>query len=112
MIDLDMCVPPDERLSSKKLAEFISSSIEAFVYYVIQEEESLSSQEPNTFKSFDEVHYKYSGNRTQVQVEGWFNNKIKNILPATLFKEVANMRKKNPLKVPSPRIISGATSFA
>ncbi|PON75124.1 Lipoxygenase [Parasponia andersonii] len=106
MIDLDMNVPPDERFSSKKLAEFISSSIQAVNYCVIQKAESLSQQEPNTFKSFDEVHYKYSGNRREVHVEGWFQKKLKNVLPAKLFKEVANMRKKNPLRFSSPQIIA------
>ncbi|KAL5562222.1 hypothetical protein UlMin_031969 [Ulmus minor] len=107
MISLDIFVPPDERFSSKKLSDFISSSAQAAVYCLSHEAKQLFEQESDDYNSFDEVHNMFSGNRSRSQeVEGWIAEKLKNVLPAKLFKEVADVNKKNPQKFPIPQIIA------
>ena len=83
--DIDKCVPPDERFSSKKMSEFMSTSIQATLY-CLHEAESVILQESNDFKSFDEIHYKFARNRSNLEVEGRLNEKLKSSLPAWLFR--------------------------
>ena len=112
MISLDIFVPPDERFSSKKLSDFISSSAQAAVYCLSHEAKQLFQQESDDYNSFDEVHNMFSGNRSRSQeVEGWITEKLKNVLPAKLFKEVTDVNKKNPQKFPIPQIIAGDSIF-
>lgn len=107
MVNIDnIYVPPDERISSKKMSEVISSSIQASVPFLIHGAKSFFEQESRSSESFDEMHYMFSGNRSLI-VEEWITEKLMNVLPPKLFKEITYESIRAPFKSPFPQIIAG-----
>ncbi|KAL7201185.1 hypothetical protein ACSBR1_032983 [Camellia fascicularis] len=102
-IKLDVYVPPDERLSPKKLSEFISNSIQAALHFVLPEAKSLFGKESGNFESFDEIRDLFTSSRNQV-VEGWVAEKLKRMVTPDLFKKITQASKEKPTEFPLPRI--------
>ncbi|KAM7521900.1 hypothetical protein LguiA_011802 [Lonicera macranthoides] len=104
-ISLDIYVPQDERLSPKRLSEFISNAIEATAHFVLPEAKLLFQDGSGHFKSFNEIRHLFTANRSQVK-EGRFVKKVKDLVPEELFKMIQHARIKNPVKFPLPQIIA------
>lgn len=110
MVSIDnIYVPPDERLSSKKLFEVISNSIQAAVPFLVHGAKSFFEPGSSGFESFDEMSYMFSSNRSLI-VEEWISEKLMNALPPKLLKEITYERIKAPFKSPCPQIIAGDAS--
>ncbi|KAH7518761.1 hypothetical protein FEM48_Zijuj09G0205400 [Ziziphus jujuba var. spinosa] len=106
MVNIDnIYVPPDECMSSKKMSEVISSSIQAAVPFLIHGAKSFFEQESSSFESFDEMHYIFSGNRSLI-VEEWITENLINVLPPKVFKEITYESIGAPFKSPLPQIIA------
>ncbi|EEF35110.1 lipoxygenase, putative [Ricinus communis] len=103
--NFDVYVPPDERLSPKKLAEFISNSVQASAHFLIPEAKSLFKQDSNTFKSFDEIRDIFTSKRNQV-IRGKVTEKLKKLVPAGIFEEIIHASKEDSKNFPLPQIIA------
>ncbi|PSR86298.1 Linoleate 9S-lipoxygenase 7 [Actinidia chinensis var. chinensis] len=104
-IKLDVYVPPDERLSPKKLSEIISNSIQATLHFLIPEAKSLFENDARSFESFDEIRDLFSSSRNQV-LEGWVAEKVKSMVPPELYKKITHASKQNPMEFQLPQIIA------
>ncbi|XP_077227677.1 putative linoleate 9S-lipoxygenase 4 [Tasmannia lanceolata] len=105
IINLDIYVPPDERFSPKKMSEFISNSIGAIVHFLIPEAKSFFQKDRKNFESFDQLYEMYSHDRRNV-IDSWTADKLKNLVPDRLFREIVKLSKRNPRKFPLPQIIA------
>lgn len=105
MMNLDIYVPPDERLSPKKLSEVIGYSIQGAVHFLLPEARALLDQD-SSYQSFNEIRNLFSSNRSQ-KVEGRLAEKLQKIVPSALFKRIKHVSKGDPLKFPLPQIIAG-----
>lgn len=106
LINLDFYVPPDERFSPSKLSEFITSSLQAILHFVIPEVKSLFQGDHVNFESFEQVTKDLYGGKRSHLLEGMVMDKLKSFLPEEIFKEVLRMTKENLVKFPVPRIIA------
>lgn len=107
MINLEhVYVPPDERFSPKKMSELIENSIQAAVHFIIPEAKSAIYKDPKSFCVFDEILDLYSSNRSH-ETERAVLLKLKNLLPADIFKQITSVSKQVPKKFTLPQIIAG-----
>lgn len=106
MINLEhVYVPPDERFSPKKMSELIENSIQAAVHFIIPEAKSAIYKDPKSFCVFDEILDLYSSNRSH-ETERAVLLKLKNLLPADIFKQITSVSKQVPKKFTLPQIIA------
>ncbi|KAL0921117.1 hypothetical protein M5K25_008154 [Dendrobium thyrsiflorum] len=111
IINLDFYVPPDERFSPTKLSEFISSSIQAVIHFVLPELTSLlKGSNIINFESFDQISKDLYTRRNiqsrRANVERIILEKLKEFLPEDIFKEVIKIAKHSPtIKFPIPQVI-------
>ncbi|PKA66701.1 putative linoleate 9S-lipoxygenase 5 [Apostasia shenzhenica] len=108
LINLDFYVPPDERFSPAKLSEFISSSVQAVIHFVLPEVKSLFEGNSGHFDSFGQIAGDlYSGGNGSLVLERIIVEKLKEYLPEDLFKEVLKASKDAPsIKFPLPQVIA------
>ncbi|KAL6211026.1 hypothetical protein ACLB2K_016254 [Fragaria x ananassa] len=95
--NLDIYVPPDERVSPKKKSEFISNSIQGALHFLI-----LEGKGSKHIESFDEIDAMFSANESLV-IEGSLKEKLKAMVPDEFYKTHAI---KKTLKFPLPQIIA------
>ncbi|XP_020675596.1 linoleate 9S-lipoxygenase 6 [Dendrobium catenatum] len=111
IINLDFYVPPDERFSPTKLSEFISSSIQAVIHFVLPELTSLlKGSNIINFESFDQISKDLYTRRNvqsrQANIERIVLEKLKEFLPEDIFKEVIKIAKNTTtIKFPIPQVI-------
>ncbi|GKU85901.1 hypothetical protein SLEP1_g503 [Rubroshorea leprosula] len=106
LFNFDIYVPPDERFSPKKLAEFKRNAIQATLHFLVPEAKKLF-QESNglDFESFDEILDLFSSNRDQV-LEGGVAKIMKKLVTDGFFKEITNASKLDSINFPLPQIIA------
>ncbi|XP_052186308.1 linoleate 9S-lipoxygenase 5-like isoform X2 [Diospyros lotus] len=117
-VRLDVYVPPDERLSPKKLSALISKAVRAAVQFLLPEIKLLSAKDissfesltkllfekyNNNFKSFLEFHDLFTSNRKLV--EGWFAEMLKTIEPNEQFRKIIQASN-GEMEFPLPQIIA------
>lgn len=103
-INLDIYVPPDERFSPNKMSEFISTSIQAVLHFMIPEAKSLFQKDSNTFQSFYQIRDMFSDYR-RPGLESWILDKVKTLVPEHISKEFVRLSKQTA-KFPLPQIIA------
>ncbi|KDP45238.1 hypothetical protein JCGZ_15103 [Jatropha curcas] len=91
IINLDIYVPPDERLSPKQLSEVISNSVQAAAHFLIPEAKSLFKQDSSTFKSFDEIDNLFFSKKNHA-AEGKVTENLKKLIPDELFKKFIHVQ--------------------
>lgn len=106
---LDVYVPPDERMSPRKLSELIANAIESAVHFVIPEIKAMSEGESSHFQSFAEINALFKRERNKADGEKVVQ-KLKGLVPDDVFRIIKRSIKETPAKFPPPQIVQGHTS--
>lgn len=109
-INLDVYVPPDERLSPKKLSELIGNAVQATAHFIIPAAKSFLEKDSSFFQSFDEIKEMYSKKRSQ-KLDGLLTEKLHKLLPDELVKAITHASKGNHLMFPTPQVLTGDAVF-
>ncbi|XP_049353656.1 linoleate 9S-lipoxygenase 6-like [Solanum verrucosum] len=106
MFKIDSCIPPDERFSPQKQSEFVKKVIQATLHFVVSQGGSVSREETNQFKSFNEIKELFSGKKSQ-GVEEWMIKKLEAHLPKEILKGIGQGIKDYTTKFPMPQLFAG-----
>ncbi|MCD7453934.1 hypothetical protein HAX54_022690 [Datura stramonium] len=106
MFKIDSCIPPDERFRPQKLSEFAKKVIQATLHFVVTQGGSVSREETDQFKSFNEIKELFSGKKRQ-GVGEWMIKKLEARLPKEIFKEIEPGIKEYTARFPMPQLFAG-----
>ncbi|KAL5980902.1 Lox9p [Asimina triloba] len=107
LLSLDIYVPRDERFGHLKMSDFLAYALKSIVQVLVPELQALFDKTPNEFDSFQDVLNLYEGgvhNSPALQ-------KIKNMIPLEMIKELGRSDGECLLKFPMPQVIQ-ADKFA
>ncbi|KAG8085102.1 hypothetical protein GUJ93_ZPchr0010g9360 [Zizania palustris] len=105
-INLDFYIPPDERFSPGKLAEFLTLAVQAVTHFVIPEARSLFQGDVTNFRSLDQLRKDLYGRPPQPAVDGMVMDKLKSsVTSPKTYKHVSKMVKETPVMFKLPQVI-------
>ncbi|XP_058073717.1 probable linoleate 9S-lipoxygenase 5 [Magnolia sinica] len=109
LLSLDIYVPRDERFGHLKMSDFLAYALKSLVQFLVPELTALFDKTPNEFDTFQDVLNLYEGGIQLPNITAV--NKIKDMIPLEMIKELVRSDGERLLKFPMPQVIQ-ADKFA
>ncbi|XP_031499214.1 probable linoleate 9S-lipoxygenase 5 [Nymphaea colorata] len=100
---LDIYVPRDERFGQRKMSDFLASASKSIVQILVPESKALFDKTPDEFDTFQDVFNLYEGGIKLPDSPAL--NKVKDMIPLEMIKELVRSDGEQLLKFPMPRVI-------
>ena len=105
-MELQKCVPPDERMRQSKVKEIVSRSVEAALQFLIP---TLKAQHytTNHFNSFVELGRFFWAQKPKnmAQLDQWTTLKLQKFIPQNLYPHI--LSQKDDFIYPHPHLLKG-----
>ncbi|XP_068647811.1 probable linoleate 9S-lipoxygenase 5 [Aristolochia californica] len=103
LVSLDIYVPKDERFGHVKMSDFLAYALKSVVQFILPETKALIDSTPNEFDTFQDVLNLYEGGIQLPDLPAL--NKMKDMIPLEMIKELVRTDGERLLKFPLPQVI-------